>query len=82
LKEDFELSGYNVTKSVRIDEEMEKRLEKIALYEKSKAATLLRMWVQDKILTYYRNPQYKRWLKQLRLLPLKEKETDEAEHID
>ena len=60
-----ELAGYNVTKSVRIDEEMAKRLEKISLYEKARPATLLRMWIHDKIQTYYRNPNFKRWLKRL-----------------
>jgi len=64
-KEESELAGYNVTKSVRIDEEMAKRLEKIALYEKASVGTLMRMWVHDKILTYYRNPKFKRWLKML-----------------
>jgi len=61
--EDSELAGYNVTKSVRIDAEMQKRLQKIAIYEKVKPATLLRMWVNDKIMTYYRNPAFQRWLK-------------------
>ena len=71
MTEEIEEAGYNVTKSVRIDAEMDKRLEKIALYEKTKGATLLRMWIQDKILTYYRNPNFKRWLKQLSLIPKK-----------
>jgi len=71
INEDLELAGFNVTKSVRIDEEMANRLENIALYEKIKSATLMRMWTQDKILTYYRNPKFKRWLKQLSLIPKK-----------
>ena len=65
--------GYNVTKSVRIDAEMADRLEKIGLYEKTRSATLMRMWVQDKILTYYRNPKFKQWLKKLGLIPMKRK---------
>jgi len=71
VNEEIEEAGYNVTKSVRIDAEMEKRLQKIALYEKTKPATLMRMWLQDKILTYYRTPKFKQWLKQLSLVPLK-----------
>jgi len=67
------LMGYNVTKSVRIDAEMADRLEKIGLYEKTRSATLMRMWVQDKILTYYRNPKFKQWLKKLGLIPMKRK---------
>ena len=62
--QDYE-SGLNITKSVRIDEEMEKKLDKVALYEKVRAGTLLRMWVHDKIQTYYRNPQFKSWIRQL-----------------
>lgn len=73
MKEEIEESGYNVTKSVRIDEEMAKRLEKIALYKKARVGTLLRMWTHDKIRTFYRNPEYKRWLKQLELIPLKKR---------
>lgn len=73
MNEQIKLAGYNVTKSVRIDEEMARKLEKIALYEKVRAGTLLRMWIHSKIETYYRNPNFKRWLKQLSLVPLKEK---------
>lgn len=69
---EVELAGYNVTKSVRIDEEMEKRLRRIAIYEKVSPATLMRMWTEDKIRTYYRNPDFKRWLKNLNLIPLRE----------
>ena len=69
MKEEVEESGYNVTKSIRIDEEMAKRLEKIALYQKARVGTLMRMWVHDKIRTFYRNPDFKRWLKQLELIP-------------
>jgi len=74
LKEELEEAGYNVTKSVRIDAEMGNRLEKIALYEKTKSATLMRMWIQGKILTYYRNPKFKQWLRQLSLIPKRTKE--------
>lgn len=72
MKEQLELSGYNVTKSVRIDEEDAKELEKIALFEKARSGTLLRMWIHDKVETYRRNPEYKRWDKQRGLLQLKE----------
>ena len=72
--EEIEESGYNVSKTLRIDEEMAKRLEKIALFEKTKSGTLLRQWLNDKIRTYYRNPEFKRWLKQLALIPMKRNE--------
>ena len=62
---ELELAGYNVPKTVRIDEEMEKELRKIAIYEKKKLGTLLRDWMHEKIRTYRRNPDYKRWLKML-----------------
>jgi len=71
LNGEVEFAGYNVTKSVRIDAEMAKWLEKIALYEKVRPGTLMRMWIQEKIMTYRRNPHFKRWLKQASLVPLK-----------
>jgi len=74
LNEEIEEAGYNVTKSVRIDAEMDNRLQKIALYEKTKPATLMRMWLQDKILMYYRTPKFKQWLKQASLIPFKREE--------
>jgi len=52
---------YNLTRSLRIDDEMSKELDIIALFEKTKASTLMRMWVQDRILAYKQNPKYKRW---------------------
>jgi hypothetical protein len=55
---------YNLTRSLRIDEEMSKELDIIALFEKTKASTLMRMWVQDHILAYKQNPKYKRWNKE------------------
>lgn len=61
-----ELAGYNVTVSVRIDAEMEKKLQKIALYEKARVGTMLRMWIQDKVLTTYRDPKFQHWLRQLK----------------
>ncbi len=73
MNEEFLFAGYNVTKTVRLDAAMVDWLEKIALYEKAKPGTLMRMWIQDKIQTYLRNPHFKRWLKQLSLIPLKEK---------
>jgi len=71
--EELEEAGYNVTKSIRIDAEMAKRLEFIGAYEKTAPATLLRMWTQQKILTYYRNPKFKQWLKQLNRIPLRKR---------
>jgi len=71
LSEELETAGFNVTKSVRIDEEMEKRLGKIALYEKVSPGTMMRMMIEDKIRVYYRNPDFKRWLRQFSLIPLK-----------
>lgn len=56
---------FNLTKSLRIDEEMVGELEFIALFEKTKPGTLMRMWIQDRILAYRQNPMYKRWRKQL-----------------
>ena len=56
-------SEWNVTRSVRISHEMSEELERIALFEAAKEGTLLRMFLQDRILGYLSNPRYKRWLK-------------------
>lgn len=64
-------SGVNITVSLRIDEETAKEVKKIALYERAKPGTLMRMWVQDKVRVYRRNPDYKRWLKLRDFIPLK-----------
>jgi len=69
--EEPELAGFNVPVTVRIDEEMEKELRKIAVFEKKKMGTLLRDWIHEKIRTFHRRPDYKRWCKQLALMPLK-----------
>lgn len=57
---------FNVTKSVRIDSEMANELDLIALFIGNKPSQIMREWVQDKILTYQRNPKYKWWRKQLK----------------
>lgn len=56
---------FNVTRSIRIDHEMVQDLKDIALYEKTKTGTLLRMWTEDKIQVYRQNPAFKRWRKEL-----------------
>jgi hypothetical protein len=56
---------WNVTKSVRIDSEMAKELENVALFEKAEPGTLLRMWIEDRLQAYAQNPKFRRWLKQL-----------------
>jgi hypothetical protein len=71
LKAEIKPCQYNVTKTVRINSEMAEELEFIALYETAKPGTLMRMWLQDRIQTYLRNPKYKRWRKRLSLIPLK-----------
>lgn len=63
--EALELAGFNVPKTVRIDAEMEKELKIISAFEKKKVGTLLRDWIYQKIRTYKRNPEYKRWKKLL-----------------
>lgn len=60
-----ELSGFNVTRSLRIDEEMAKKLKNVAIFEKMREGTLLRQWIHEKIRTYYRNPEFKQWVKRL-----------------
>lgn len=63
--EDLKMAGFNVPKTVRIDAEMDKDLQKIGLFKKKKPGTLMRDWIYEKIRTTKRNPEYKRWLRQL-----------------
>lgn len=64
MEEREHLAGYNQTRTLRIDEEMERDIDLIALNEREKPGTLMRMWVQDRILSYKQNPKYKRWKKE------------------
>jgi len=75
MEEELEVAGFNVSITVRIDEEDEKKLDKIALYERTKRGALLRRWIHERIRTFYHNPEYKRWLRDLKglnLIPLRE----------
>jgi len=54
---------YPITLSVRITEEMNGELPKIAAFENMKPSALCRQELLTMIRRYQRNPQYKRWLK-------------------
>ena len=56
---------YPITLSVRITDEMQEELPKIAAFEKMKPSTLCRQELLKMIRRYQRNPQYKRWLKRV-----------------
>jgi len=75
MEEELEVAGFNVSITVRIDDEDAKKLDKIALYERTKRGALIRRWIHERIRTFYHNPEYKRWLRDLKdvsLVPLKE----------
>lgn len=65
LEKEENLVGYNLTKSVRMDGEMAHQINLIALFERAKPGTLLKLWVYEKIRTYYRNPDFKHWEKRV-----------------
>jgi hypothetical protein len=56
---------YPVEISVRLDWPSLSMLDKIAMYEREKRATMARRILIEKIQTYERNPSFKRFLKQL-----------------
>ena len=68
--DELDLMGFNVNVSVRIDEEMKQKLHIISLFTKIKEGSLLRQWTHEKIRVFYRNPEFKRWLNKLALIPL------------
>jgi len=72
MEEELELAGFNVSITVRLDDEDAKRLKNICLYERTKRGALLRRWIHERIRAFYHTPDYKRWLKDLNLIPLKE----------
>jgi len=51
--------------TVKVDWDILKKLDSIALYEKKKRSTLARDILVEKLQVYERNPAYKRFLKQL-----------------
>lgn len=54
---------YPITLSVRITDEMDAELPRIAAFENMKPSTLCRQELLKMVRRYQRNPQYKRWLK-------------------
>jgi len=71
VEEELESVGFNVSITIRIDEGDMKRLQKICLYERTKRGALLRRWVHERIRSFYHNPDYKRWERDLKLIPMK-----------
>lgn len=56
---------YPVEMNVRLDWETLSMLDKIALFEREKRATMARRIIVEKVQVYERNPAFKRFLKQL-----------------
>jgi predicted transcriptional regulator len=56
---------HDVGITVRLDWDIVKELERIALFEHEKRAALLRRIIIEKVQVYQRNPAYKRFIKQL-----------------
>lgn len=61
IEEQEGLSGRNVSVSVRIDDEMNREINLIALYERARVGHLLRLWVHEKIRSFCHRPDFKRW---------------------
>jgi hypothetical protein len=54
---------YGIT--LRLDWDSVKMLDKVAMFEREKRATMVRRIVVEKLQVYERNPAFKRFLKQL-----------------
>jgi predicted transcriptional regulator len=67
---------HDVLVSVRLDYDTLRELDRIALFEHEKRATLARRFIIEKVQTYLRNPAYKRFLKQLEEKALRERERE------
>ena len=52
-------------KTVRLDGESVGEIEKIAMFERTHPTTWMRQVIIEKVRTYERNPQYKRFKKDL-----------------
>jgi predicted transcriptional regulator len=67
---------HDVLISVRLDCETLRELDRIALFEHEKRATIARRFIIEKVQTYLRNPAYKRFLKQLEEKVQRERERE------
>jgi len=57
--------NFPITLSVKMDWETRKEIDKIALFEKKKPSTWARDVLLERVRTYQRNPQYKKFERQL-----------------
>jgi len=57
--------NFPITLSVKMDWETRKAIDKIALFEKKKPSTWARDVLLERVRTYERNPQFKKFLRQL-----------------
>ena len=57
------MSKYLDQINVKISMDMKMLLDVVCKFETVKQSELVRGWIRDKLNTYTRNPQFKRWLK-------------------
>jgi len=57
---------YPVQVNTRVDGETLRALDLISLFERRRRSELIREWIQSKILTYYRNPQFNKFLRMMK----------------
>lgn len=54
---------YNEQVNVKLSYQMKHLLSIVSKYETLKVSELIRNWINERLNTYMRNPQFKRWLK-------------------
>jgi len=57
------MSKYTQQVNVKLSPEFKIMLEVVSKFETRKLSELVREWIVDRLKTYARNPQFKRWLK-------------------
>jgi hypothetical protein len=57
------VSKYSEQLNVKLSPEMRMMLDVVCKFETAKPSELIRLWVREKLHIYFRNPQFKRWLK-------------------
>lgn len=57
------MSKYLEQMNIKISREMKVMLTIVSKFETTKQSELVRQWIRNRLDTYMRNPQFKRWLK-------------------
>ncbi len=57
------MSKYTAQVNIKLSPEFRVMLDVVSKFETRKVSEVVREWIVDRLKTYARNPQFKRWLK-------------------